>query len=457
MIQEFERILEENNIFYPKKHVLLGVSGGVDSVVLFHLMQAIDEEKRPKISVAHINHQLRKEADADEAFVRALAKQHGVPFYSHTWNKEEHPESGVEEAARKVRYAFFKEIMDKHGASILMTAHHQDDQVETILMKLARGSSLKQLTGIQLIQPFNKGQLMRPMLPFSKEKVYEYVEKYNIDFVEDVTNLSLDYTRNRYRNQIIPLIKEESAQFNEHIEQFSKDIRDLREISKRPINERYRNLVREKEDSIVFDYTNFSQHDEPMQRALLQKVLMRLYKDSEVSYKTTYIEMIRTWLIEGEVNTKLNLLNRYTVKKDYQKVIFSKEKQEEKKKAEKQYIIEDINEWVELSSNEKIGVFEYDGQATEQSLIFHADKVQFPLTIRHRKQGDRMSHEGLSGTKKIKDIFIDDKVAPEKRENAWVVEDAEGQIIWLISYRKMYLLSDAETDKLAYIIKYQTN
>ena len=456
MIKEFERILEENNIFHPKKHVLLGVSGGVDPVVLFHIMKTIDEEKRPDISIAHINHQLREESDEDEAFVRKLAEAHNVPFYSHSWNKKEHPESGIEEAARQVRYKFFKEIMNEHEATILMTAHHQDDQVETVLMKLARGSSLKQLTGIKLIQPFNRGQLMRPMLPFPKEKIYEYVEKHNIDYVEDATNLSLDYTRNRYRNQIIPLIKEENTQFNEHIEQFAKDIRDALDISRRPINENFRKLVQVDEDQIVFNYARFFQHDEPMQRALLKKVLIKLYQDSEIPYKTTYIEMVRTWLIEGEVNTRLNLLNNFTVRKDYQDVIFKKEKKKKELPADEHFTLKEINQWVELSSNEKIGIFEYEGQEDEESLVFHADKVKFPLTIRHRKQGDRMSHKGLSGTKKIKDIFIDDKVSRDKRDNAWVVEDATGQIIWLISYRKMYLLSDIETDKIAFVIKYQT-
>ena len=161
----------------PKTHILVGVSGGVDSVVLLHLLQAINDDTRPKISVAHINHQLRDESDSDEKFVRKLAESYRIPFYSYTWKKEEHPESGIEESARKVRYTFLKKLMKAHKIPVLMTAHHQDDQVETVLMKLARGSSLEQLTGIKLIQPLNEGQLMRPMLTFTKGQIYEYAKK----------------------------------------------------------------------------------------------------------------------------------------------------------------------------------------------------------------------------------------------------------------------------------------
>ncbi len=455
MIQEFEQILEENNILYPKKHVLLGVSGGVDSVALFHLMQAIDEKKRPNISVAHINHQARKASDRDEAFVRKLADAYDVPFYSHVWEKSDHPDSGFEEAARDVRYTFFEKIMEKQGPTVLMTAHHQDDQVETVLMKLARGSSLEQLTGIQLMQPFSRGQLMRPLLSFPKEKIYAYVEENNIDYVEDATNLSLDFTRNRYRNQIIPLLKEENDKFNAHVERFAEDIRDLLLIAERPIHAAYKQLVRMKSQNLSFNRNQFFQHDEPMQRALLQQILATLYEESEVAYKTTYIEMVRNWLIEGEVNTSLDLLNHFTVRKDYQQVIFEKKTSRKEAGSKKEYSLEKINEWIELSSHEKIGVFESNGQEENESLIFHADQVKFPLTVRHRKPGDRMSYKGLSGTKKIKDIFIDEKVAPEERERAWLVEDADGRIIWLIAYRKMYLLSDIETDKIAYVIKYK--
>lgn len=459
MIETFEQILAENNILHPQTHIVVGVSGGVDSVVLLHLLQTIDEKKRPRISIAHVNHQLRDEANDEEEFVRELASTYTLPFYSITWPKEEHPESGIEEAARNVRYTFFKELMNEKKNTVLMTAHHQDDQVETVLMKLARGSSLEQLTGIKRIQPFAKGHLMRPLLDFPKEKIYEYAKKHNITYIEDASNQSLDYTRNRYRNQIIPLIQEENIQLNEHIEQFMQDIKDALAIASRPINKQFQKKVQVGSNQFSFDYKDFLKLEEPMQRALLKKLFIQLYQDSKTQYKTTYIEMIRTWLREGKVNTHLDLLNGFTVYKDYQDVFFSQKKQQSTQLDTEQFTLNKINQWVALSANETIGIFEWDGKnrEDENTLVFHPNKVKLPLTIRHRKPGDRMRYKGLTGRKKIKDIFIDEKVSPKEREKAWMVEAADGQILWLISYRKMDLLSDRETDKIAYVIKYKKN
>src|SRR5690625_7144896 len=146
MFQDFNQILQKNNLLNADKHVLLAVSGGVDSIVLLHMMHSITKEIRPKLSVAHINHQLRPEADNEEVFVKQLAYKYQLSFYSYLWNKVDHPKIGIEEAARNIRYSFFKRLMKDQKMDILMTAHHQDDQVETILMKLIRECTLEQLT-----------------------------------------------------------------------------------------------------------------------------------------------------------------------------------------------------------------------------------------------------------------------------------------------------------------------
>lgn len=457
MDQAFEKKLHKHNVLYPGQSILLAVSGGVDSVVLLHLMQKLVDTYPLKLSIAHVNHQLRPEADAEEQFVRELAEIYGIPIYVYRWEKSMHPKSGFEEAARHVRYQFFKKTMNEHGADTLMTGHHQDDQVETILMKLTRGSSLEQLTGIEFAQPFHQGQLIRPLLSFTKKDIYLFADEWHLKHVEDETNQTLDYSRNRFRNRIIPLLKEENKQLNTHIEQFAKDITDALEISKQPIQEAYDALVVADEDTWIFSYKDLFELGEAMQRAVLQTVLENLYTQANVSYKTTYIELIREWLSTGEVNTQLDLLGGFTVNKGYQQVVFSKvETQESSTKAAEQHLLKQLNQWVELSSTESIGLFEYEGEEVGDDLVFQAGQISLPLTIRHRKPGDRMSYAGLAGTKKIKDIFIDEKTPIDKRDEAWLVEDNSGKILWLIPYRKMYLLSDVETDKLTYILKYKT-
>src|SRR5699024_4168281 len=311
------QILQNNNLLKNDNHVLLAVSGGVDSIVLFHLMQSIPKAKRPKLSIAHINHQLRPEADLEEEFVKRLAEEYQLPFYSFLWDKVNHPESGMEEAARRVRYSFFKRVMEEENINVLMTAHHQDDQVEKILMKLARGSSLAQLTGIQFSRSFSEGKLVRPLLGFSKQILYAFAKEQGLKFIEDETNYELTYTRNRFRNQIIPLFKKENNQFNQHIMKFDLVLSELLEVSKDTIEETFKEIVKKNQEVWELDITRFSQLPPSYQRLVLKHLLDILYRNERNLYKTNYIELTQDWIFNGEVNTQLDLQNDIVVKKEY--------------------------------------------------------------------------------------------------------------------------------------------
>lgn len=461
MYEQFEKLLQKYNLLDVNKKILLAVSGGVDSMLLFHLFTRLPIEKRPELHIAHINHQLRSEADQEEAFVRKMTLKKDVPFYSYVWEQKIHPESGLEVAARKIRYRFFKDIMEEQNISILMTGHHQDDQIETILMRLARGSSLKQLRGIQESQVFSeKGQLIRPLLHFSKEEIYGYAEKNKLPFMEDSSNQDSIYTRNRFRQEIIPLLKNENPRFNAHIEQFVSDITDLLEIAEEPIEQAVEKVIITDKESIKLDLDIFNNFKTSIQRAVITYVLKKIYQDKVESYKTSYIELIRLWLLEGEVNTDLDLQKGYRVKKEYSIARFFKQKSHSGIVEDIVHLVEEVGEWQELSKTEKIGLFPMtieEGLALndDYQLLVEADKLNLPLHVRHRQPGDRMSYEGLSGTKKIKDIFIDEKTPIDLRNQAWVVEDADGEIIWLISYRKLGLFTASETDKLVYVLKYK--
>lgn len=460
---QFEEVLSRHNLLQTHKKIILAVSGGVDSVVLFHLMQDIPKERRPEIVVAHINHELRSEARQEEDFVRQLASIYGVSIQTFTWLESDHPESGIEEAARTIRYTFFKKVMDETSADAVMTAHHLDDQVETVLMKLVRGSSMDQVLGIEESQPFLKGQLIRPLLSFSKEEIYHFAQNRGISYMEDSTNQELDFSRNRFRNTIIPLLKEENRKFNDHIDQFRKDLWDLLYIASGPIDDAYRMLVTNHSNQLTFQYDRFCDFSKPMQRSLVHRILDTMYVGQKKQYKTNYITLIQDWLHETEGNSRLELASDFYIEKSYNDIKIYQEKDYEKQSKTTSIftITEDAINRVKISETEYLELVELKDMSTIENLtkeknllVFHADNVGFPLTVRHRLPGDRMSYRGLDGTKKIKDIFIDEKVPLKERDEVWVVEDASGKIIWLVSYRTMYLLSGGETDKLTYILKY---
>lgn len=466
MFTKFYETLHANDLLDPNKKVLLAVSGGVDSIVLLHFMQNIPQAKRPQLSIAHINHQLRTESEREEQFIKKIANKKKIPIYIHQWMKEKHPTAGIEEAARLERYSFFKEIMNRYKIDYLMTGHHLDDQVETVLMRLTRGASLEQLLGIRETQEFplvgRTGYLIRPLLHLSKEEIYAQAKEHKLEFVEDTTNQETNFTRNRFRHEILPLLKAENDRFEEHIDQFTSDLSDLLEIAKEPIQTAYDDLVHIVDDKIFLHLQKFKMYSQAMQRAVITKVLECLYHGQTERYKTNYIHLVYEWLLEGAVNTSLDLLGSFIVEKRYTEAVFMQKQEEANRKkptAPNEFKIEEINQWIQVSETEAIGLFLKDTPIEENyskidELLIAEEHLHLPLRIRHRQAGDRMTYKGLDGRKKISDIFIDDKTPPKEREKAWIIEDQQGTILWLISHRKMDLFTATETDKLVYGLRY---
>ncbi len=207
----FEEHLERKKFFKPHDQILIACSGGPDSVALFHLLEKIAPRYAWKLGVLHFNHQLRpKDAKRDEIFVKKLARRFGVPFYHGKGNvkKEAKKEkSSVEEAARKLRYGFFLRIARQKKYSKIVFAHTQDDQAETVLMRILQGTGLRGLSGIR--EKVFRGPilLVRPVLPFTKKELLSYLEKYSISFRTDKSNESLHFLRNRIRMKLIPSLR----------------------------------------------------------------------------------------------------------------------------------------------------------------------------------------------------------------------------------------------------------
>ena len=208
-------------------HFLIAISGGVDSIVLAHLMHLC----KAKITLAHVNFQLRgEESIRDENFVRSFAEQLNVPIKVHSLDTHKYAATykmGLQEAAREIRYAWFESLLEK--GAVLLTAHHADDQTETVLMQLFRGTGLHGLTGIpaRRIDVLN---LARPLLPFTKEHIKQYAINNELTFVEDSSNNKDDYTRNLIRNKIIPQIQEVYANVNENIFSTAEKLKEAEAI-----------------------------------------------------------------------------------------------------------------------------------------------------------------------------------------------------------------------------------
>lgn len=389
MKNKFLKVTQDGHFFDKHKKVLVAVSGGLDSMNLFHLLYEYRQELCIELGIAHINHGQREEAVLEENYLKQLAEECKVPFYlSHFEGRFS------EEAARKWRYAFFADIMEQEGYTALVTAHHADDQAETVLMRLIRGSRLRHLSAIQSIQTFASGELIRPLLSFKKSDFD------NIFHFEDASNQSLNYFRNRVRNTYLPQFKQENPKIELALNNLATDTRNLLQA--------LRDLTK---DLCVTDLTSFRQQTRAVQRYLLEEYLEG-FPDLQLS-RSQFDEVLH--ILQSKANYKHLLKNNYVLEKDYHSFTIDK-------------IGPQTDEQLEPIMIESEGIFSYGSyifslnhpmEDAEQVLHFPS---QLPILVRGRQAGDTIRINGV--TKKLRRWFIDNKISQKVRQEAVVIEQA---------------------------------
>lgn len=441
-----KKLHDENKVYHfwtTSDTVLLAVSGGVDSMALLDAFSKIPIEERPNFAVLHVHHHLRKEADVDCKLVQQFCMTQNIPFYVQHWDKELHPDSNLEAAARNFRYQFFDDKMNEFTAAVLLTAHHADDQMETILMRLTRGSTLNGVAGIKKERLFGSGKLVRPLLDVQKDELYEYCKKYQVPYIEDATNAGEEFTRNRFRNQITPLIKKENTKAAQHFNEFSVELQALLEVAKPIIKKAFRNCFKQKDDIWFLEIPLFLTLTHGMRYLLLSYFLQEVWLQSGTSFRKSHVDDILE-LIEGVTPQATLNVSGGKVERRYEVLYFkknalSKHGKDTDEKNFQTYLAEiELNQWLELPFNGKIGLFLYsEPNVSHPSLLgTHWVRVEegvpYPLHVRYWQAGDRIRmNKNAPFTKKVSRIFIDRKIPQEKRAQAIVVTDAEDRILWI--------------------------
>lgn len=410
MKNKFLKVTQDGHFFDKHKKVLVAVSGGLDSMNLFHLLYEFRKELGIELGIAHINHGQREEAVLEENYLKQLAEECKVPFYlSHFEGRFS------EEAARKWRYAFFADIMEQEGYTALVTAHHADDQAETILMRLIRGSRLRHLSAIQPIQPFASGELIRPLLSFKKSDFD------NVFHFEDASNQSLNYFRNRVRNTYLPQFKQENPKIELAVNNLATDTRNLLQA--------LRDLTK---DLSVTDLTSFRQQTQAVQRYLLEEYLEG-FPDLQLS-RSQFDEVLH--ILQSKANYKHLLKNNYVLEKDYHSFTIDK-------------IGPQTDEHIEPIMIESEGIFSYGSYifSLNQSLENAEQILHFPshlpILVRGRQAGDTIRINGV--TKKLRRWFIDNKIPQKVRQEAVVIEQA-GKIYGIVNLASSDLSKSIKND-----------
>ena len=378
----------EKGYFKDYSRVVLALSGGLDSMFLFHLLSTYQEELGIELFLAHVNHKQRPESDNEEYELRKLAEQVGVPIYV------AHFTGDFSEAnARQFRYDFFREVMEKTSSTALVTAHHADDQAETIFMRLIRGTRLHHLSAIKEKQKFDRGELIRPLLSFYKKEFSE------IEHFEDETNQENHYFRNRVRNLYLPQMETENLQVRKALLEFGKEVSD------------YQTAIGELSQTVdIEDLTQFLSFSEETQRVLLQHYLGRFANLNVTREQFQQIHHI----LKTKSQYRHSLKNGYELVKEYDHFQICKIRPKSDEKS---------SECVLNYQNQ----LHYEGYLFSFGIPLEGENIQkmnvsreTSLILRHRKPGDYLIKNGHR--KKVRRLFIDLKIPKEKREKAIIIE-----------------------------------
>ncbi len=400
-------------------YVVIGVSAGPDSMCLLDLLQ----KKTTKIVVCHINHNVRKESIEEEEYITKYCQDKNIILEKTTINN--YQENNFENEARKKRYMFYEEILKKYNSKTLLLAHHGDDLIETILMKISRGSNLEGYAGIKEISNVKNYQIIRPLLKYTKEDIINYNKSNNIKYYNDSSNQSTNYTRNRYRLNILPLLKKEDKNIHKKYLKYSKTLIEYDDYIKREVKRNINNVYK---DNII-NIDNLNKLDTFLIKNILYNIMNNIYQNKNNIITDRHIQNIISLLNNTKPNIKIDLPNNKEIVKEYNKLIIK-----DKTSDIKNYKIE-FNDKIEIE-NLIIEKIESEDDDSNSVCRLNSKDITLPLYIRNRKDGDYIILKGSNNRKKIKEIFIEKKLPLKKRNNYPLLVDSNNNIIWIPNIKK---------------------
>ena len=309
MEQVVLKTIEKYNLINAGDKIVLGVSGGPDSLFMLDILNKLKPDLQIEIVVAHVNHMIRKEADEEEQFVKDFCKKIGVDFYSKRIEVEQYANNkkiGLEEAGRKVRYEFFEEVCNKVNANKIAVAHNKNDKVETIIMHALRGSGISGLQGIQA----KTNKIIRPIIEVERQNIEEYCKQNNLEARIDKSNFDNTYTRNKIRNVVIPYIKEEfNPNIIETMIRLSEVIAEENAFLNKLVQEEYQKiLLEEKVDQILLDLKKFNELDNILKKRIILYTVSNLRGGSQGIEKIHIEDIIK--LCKNNIGNKFLIPNK---------------------------------------------------------------------------------------------------------------------------------------------------
>ena len=414
--------------------IIVGLSGGADSITL---LDSLHKQGYMCIA-AHCNFHIRnEEANRDSEFAHSQANARKIPFFRIDFNTNEYATLkglSTEMAARNLRYQWFAELKEREKADYIAVAHHADDSIETFLINLSRGTGLKGLSGIKKVQ----GEIVRPLLEFTKKDILDYIEEQGLTYVDDSTNFESVYLRNKFRNQVIPMLEEINPTFRQNMMQTISHLHMAEQFVSHQLSA-LTGIIRQGNGWTIPKQNILSNPDSEF---ILYETLSPFGFSSDVVQKLLRLGMDGTG--------KHFLSSRYELRcerTEWEIVPIQKRR-------EVSFTIKDPNDVQNLPIQLKIDQISTEKLAIrkeKQTCYADSDKISFPLQLRICKSGDYFYPFGMKGRKKTSDFFIDQHYSQSKKEKTWVLATSNGEIIWIVGERADNRFRIEESTQQAYI------
>jgi tRNA(Ile)-lysidine synthase len=442
LFDQFRRTIDRYHLLEKGDRLIVGVSAGVDSMVLLHLLNAYCEAFHLFLIVAHVNHGFRPEESEKEAeLVQKESEQLGLPFEYGQFNVKEFQKlSGFspQDAARKIRFQFFDDLLKKHHAKKIALGHNADDQVETILLRLIRGSGLQGLKGIL---PLREGKVIRPLLEVWREEIESFAIEKGIHFRLDSSNLKPDYLRNRIRLALIPSVEREyQPNFKKVLLRTSAILREENDYLERGTEEAYQTIVQESKNTLSFKFSEYQSLHQAIQWRIIRKMMETICAQGMVVEEREWsdVRQIHQRLCQPPPSFILELSHGVWIEKRYDIIELGRGGVRPSPPFEVELIfpgrtiIEELGKEIVIEEVNGAQFRDYKGSLTMAFMDY--ESLQFPLRIRNFRPGDRFHPLGIKGTQKLKEFFIDHKVPKFERHKIPLVISGE-MIAWIVGYR----------------------
>lgn len=441
--KKVQQYMDANAMVQPGDRILIGVSGGADSVCLLHILRALQKQMQFSVYVLHVNHGVRVEAQRDGEYVKELCQELQIPFYLEqvdmTGYAKEHGMSG-EEAGRVLRYQLFNTYREKLGCRLVVVAHHQNDRAETLLFNLFRGTGIQ---GLSSIRPVRE-HIIRPLLCLSREEIEGYLFDKDIEYCQDVTNLSDDYSRNKIRHHIIPYAEREiCGQAVAHMNETAAQLSEIADYLELQTEEAFRACALWDTDAVAFSIERMRSYHSIIQKRIILRafeLLTPYRKDITSAHVTGILHLMQ---IRGF--GKMDLPYGLVAERQYDRLTFAKKDQDDQQQIWQQewelttgvtYELPNLGRLLAeiVEEPEKVRYLCENIPVNRCTKCFDYDKIFSNVVIRTRRIGDYITCDVALHKKSVQDYMVNEKIPVNDRDRKWLLADGN-HVLWMPGYR----------------------